>query len=410
VLRRNTFIHPCVSFKPRQSYFQSFTALTGLAGEQAETAAYQLLDSEENMLTRLVDGLYELAQHGRQDAAVAALVAEPPPDVMSRLAALPQAGPLLAQLEQFLAEFGERIGEGYGSEMTILTPTWREEPARLLRLAAAYLDLARESPALLRARARAAQDAHVEALCAGHPDEAVAAEFRRQLAYARRCMTVLEDHNHWIEQASGGLLRQAIMASAQRLVEAGTLSATEDVFWLTFAEILAALRAATPDSLTETVAARRVQQTEWAGLEPPPLLGVPPANLLPRPLLADKVINEAEMTDGRFDSLTGGRLQGVGASPGQFEGRARVVIDSAVVPALYPGDVLIAPNAGPLWTPLFPILGALVLDGGSLGQHAAVTAREYGVPAVIACHRATQYIPDGSTVHVDGETGVVTIR
>jgi rifampicin phosphotransferase len=413
VLRRNSFLHPGLSFKPGPAYFQAFAALTGLSGEAAETAAYQLLDSEENMLTRLVDSLYELARLARQETAVAALVAEPPPDVMARLTALPPAGPFLAQLARFLAEFGERIGDGYGSEMTVLTPTWREEPARLLRLAAVYLDPAREAPAVLRARARAARAAQIEALCAAEPEAAAAAvavaEFRRQWAYARRSLTVLEDHNHWLEQLSGGLLRQAIMAAAYRLVQVGTLVAPEDIFWLTFAEILAALRAETTVSLAETavslaatVATRREQQAQWAGLTPPPILGVPPASLPPRPPLVAELLDE-EVPDEN------GRLPGVGASPGQVTGRARVITDGSAMPALSPGDVLVAANAGPLWTPLFPILGGLVLETGSLGQHAAVTAREYGVPAVIGCRRATQHIPDGAIVTVDGQAGVVTI-
>jgi pyruvate,water dikinase len=64
--------------------------------------------------------------------------------------------------------------------------------------------------------------------------------------------------------------------------------------------------------------------------------------------------------------------------------------------AIAPGDILIATNVGPLWTPYFPLLGGLVLDGGSLTQHAATTAREYGIPAVIGTGEATQRIPDGA--------------
>jgi rifampicin phosphotransferase len=401
VVRRNSFLHPGLSFKPGPAYFQAFAALTGLSGDQAETAAYRLLDSEDNMLTRLVDGLYRLAQSARQDPAVAALMVRPLPDVIARLGALPQAAPFLARLDRFLAEFGERIGEGYGSEMTVLTPTWREEPARLLHLISAYFDPVRESPARLRARARDGREMEVEALCAGHADQTAVAEFRGQLAYARRCLTVLEDHNHWIEQVSGGLLRRAIMAASQWLLQAGMLAARQDVFWLTFAEIAGGLKAETAGSLAETVAARRAQHTQWATFIAPPILGVPPAQLPSRPPLSGEVIDEVAMANGR--------LQGVGASPGQVTGRARIIIDSDSVPVLATGDVLVAPNAGPLWTPLFPALTGLVLESGSLGQHAAVTAREYGLPAVIGCPQATQQIPDEAIVQLDGQTGVVTI-
>jgi phosphohistidine swiveling domain-containing protein len=80
------------------------------------------------------------------------------------------------------------------------------------------------------------------------------------------------------------------------------------------------------------------------------------------------------------------------------------------VPAVRPGDILVAHNAGPLWMPILPLLGGLILDSGSLGQHAAVTAREYGVPAVIATGSATQQIPDGAWVTIDGEAGTVEIQ
>jgi phosphoenolpyruvate synthase/pyruvate phosphate dikinase len=78
------------------------------------------------------------------------------------------------------------------------------------------------------------------------------------------------------------------------------------------------------------------------------------------------------------------------------------------LPDLSPGDVLVAQNVGPRWTPIFPILGGLVLDGGSLGQHAAAAAREYAVPAVIGARDATRRIPDGDWVTVDGTAGTVS--
>jgi pyruvate,water dikinase len=86
-------------------------------------------------------------------------------------------------------------------------------------------------------------------------------------------------------------------------------------------------------------------------------------------------------------------------------------LDGALLPEISPGDILVAANAGPFWTPFFPVLGGLVLDGGNLGQHAAATAREYGIPAVInarsALGPATHSIPDGAWVTVDGSSGTV---
>ncbi len=77
------------------------------------------------------------------------------------------------------------------------------------------------------------------------------------------------------------------------------------------------------------------------------------------------------------------------------------------LPDIAPGDVLVAADAGWLWTPVFAILAGVVLDGGSPGQHAAITAREFGLPAVFGTREATSRIPEGARVTVDGDRGVV---
>ena len=75
-----------------------------------------------------------------------------------------------------------------------------------------------------------------------------------------------------------------------------------------------------------------------------------------------------------------------------------------------PGDILVAANAGELWTPVFPVLGGLVLDGGSATQHAALVAREYGVPTVVQTKVATKRIQDGQIITVDGSRGTVHLN
>jgi phosphoenolpyruvate synthase/pyruvate phosphate dikinase len=151
----------------------------------------------------------------------------------------------------------------------------------------------------------------------------------------------------------------------------------------------------------ETVADRRAQHDAWCALEAPLYLGVPPAGLPPRPPLADAVTQAA--------AADSNRLVGVGASPGTARGRARVVPVGTLLPAVARGEVLVAQNAGPAWTPIFPILGGLVLDQGALLQHAATTAREFGVPAVLQTGSATRRIKDGDWVTIDGTAGTVEI-
>lgn len=73
------------------------------------------------------------------------------------------------------------------------------------------------------------------------------------------------------------------------------------------------------------------------------------------------------------------------------------------------GDILVAANVGQEWTPVFPLLGALVLDEGALFQHAALVAREYRIPAVILTKDATTSVREGQTITVDGDAGTVQL-
>jgi pyruvate,water dikinase len=102
-------------------------------------------------------------------------------------------------------------------------------------------------------------------------------------------------------------------------------------------------------------------------------------------------------------------LSGVPGSPGVATGRARVILDPADPLALEPGDVLIAPITDPAWTPLFVPAAAVVVNVGAQVSHAVIVSRELGIPCVVSVLDATQRIPDGALVTVDGTTGTVTL-
>ncbi|MBI4641873.1 MAG: hypothetical protein HY731_14380 [Candidatus Tectomicrobia bacterium] len=100
-------------------------------------------------------------------------------------------------------------------------------------------------------------------------------------------------------------------------------------------------------------------------------------------------------------------LRGIPASSGVARGKARIIPPDQIVPDLKPGEILVCKNAGPLWTPLFPMIGGLVMDQGVVGQHAAIIARECRIPAVIQTGRATEVIREGEMITVDGSQGMV---
>ena len=77
---------------------------------------------------------------------------------------------------------------------------------------------------------------------------------------------------------------------------------------------------------------------------------------------------------------------------------------------LQPGDVLVCPITSPVWSVLFPSIGALITDAGGILSHPAIIAREYRVPAVVAAGDATRLLHDGQLVTVDGSAGLVTLQ
>jgi pyruvate,water dikinase len=101
-------------------------------------------------------------------------------------------------------------------------------------------------------------------------------------------------------------------------------------------------------------------------------------------------------------------LTGLGVNGGRASGRARVIQDPSDPRGLEPGEVLVCAVTDPSWTPLFLAAAAVVCDTGALQSHAAIVARELGIPAVMSVPGITA-VPDGTLLHVDGDRGTVSI-
>lgn len=101
--------------------------------------------------------------------------------------------------------------------------------------------------------------------------------------------------------------------------------------------------------------------------------------------------------------------RGVGVSAGVASGKARVLLKPSEARLSDRDYILVCPSMDPAWTPLFLHAAGLVMERGGILSHGAVVAREYGVPAVANIPNATRYITDGQMLHIDGNTGTVSI-
>ncbi|MGH9086491.1 MAG: PEP-utilizing enzyme [Acidimicrobiales bacterium] len=212
-------------------------------------------------------------------------------------------------------------------------------------------------------------------------------------------------------QWPAGLLRRALLEAGRRLTARGVLAQEAEVFELTLDEVHDALAGGDGPG-AEEIERRAAERRWWATLDPPDRLGPeevpPPVSVMP-PNLARitriilTVVDTLEAQKGRE------RLQGTGIGADAYVGTARVVHDAAEALArMEPGDVVVAPYTAPTYNAVLSVAGAIVTEEGGLLCHAAVIARELGLPAVIGASGAMD-LPDGATVEVDPAAGSVRV-
>jgi pyruvate,water dikinase len=228
--------------------------------------------------------------------------------------------------------------------------------------------------------------------------------FEKLLATAQRFGRVREEQ---VASFTLGwpVMRRALLRLGEILVERGILLTTEDMFFLTRVELLAALtESKTVGSLALEVTERRKLWQRQRRLTPPLVLG----EMTP---MTKRIFESTEnMLRPEERPSVGNGLTGLPASPGRASGPARVICTPEEFDRLQPGDVLVAPVTTPAWTTLFTHAAAVVTDTGSPLAHASLAAREYGIPAVVGTGNATARLQDGRIVTVDGTTGLVEVQ
>ena len=380
------------------------SALLVFCGEQLAE-----LDDRDRLAAALLQGVdNESAARGLALEALAPL-AQASPELLAAVGAGDLAGARAAEGGAAFAEafdaYLERYGHGSQTWWELHTPTWREEPGAALRLLAGYVADPSRAPVAAHARSAAEREATVARCEAALGDGDARERFRALVEGAADYVFVIEGRAHW-QQNCVGALRPVCLALGRKLAERGALAAPDDVFHLRLGE-LGPLAADPSDAMLAAIAERKAELAAWADLAPPLTLGppppAPPAGGPPNPI-ALMFGGPAERTD---DPLL---LKGKGASKGVVTGRARVAFSLEAAEALQPGEVLVCPFTAPSWMPVFTTAAAIVTNQGGVLSHAAIEAREYGIPCVTGTEFGTGRIPDGATVTVDGLAGTVRIH
>jgi pyruvate,water dikinase len=312
------------------------------------------------------------------------------------VAQLPTArGGFWSDFAAFIAEFGYRGP----SEWDLGTESWESKPS----LALGLIDRMRQlddadSPSSKQAAHAAATDKAMMEATTGM-DAATEAAFRGAIGSARRFAG-------WRESGKSSCIkimneaRMALIELGERLAAKGVLDHSRQIF-IALDEELDSL-ALEETTLRPVLAQREKEWNALKELEVPTFLDgskpIPPISEVPR-----KGANRAEK------AAKGTILTGAAASTGVVEGVARVITGTDAISEFQPGEILVAPQTDPSWTPLFMVASAVIVDTGSMGSHAMIVARELGIPCVAGLPKATEMIGTGTRVRVDGAAGTVEI-
>lgn len=192
------------------------------------------------------------------------------------------------------------------------------------------------------------------------------------------------------------------------LVRAGELTGSgDDVFFLELDEVLAVLRGRPVTELQDHIRARRATYEHYRALPSYPVLIRAPFD---PDRWASDLHRRTDVYDSRADAAPAAtQVRGYAGAAGVVEAKARVVETPEEGDALEDGEVMVTRVTNVGWTPLFLRAGAIVTDVGAPLSHAAIVAREMGIPAVVGCGNATMLINTGDLVRVDGGAGTVEI-
>lgn len=325
--------------------------------------------------------------------------------IMSNLSgasgSLASLGPLLGLAQAAKGQISretylERYGHRGPHEMELSIPGVDDDPAWFEKQMAGFTQASPDVEALL-----ASQRETQAAAWAGF-----AARFPAQAPAIRRRLENLATVAQTREAVRSEVTRQARVLRAF-LIQAGAVTGIgEDVFFLSLDE-LAEVLAGDTTSLAR-LPARRTCYQSYCALPPYPALII--GRFDPFKWAADphrrSDFYAARQAGAAAVPTT---IKGFAGAAGCVEGVVRCIARVEDGDQIQPGEILVTTSTNVGWTPLFPRLAAIVTDIGAPLSHAAIVARELGIPAVVGCGNATMLLKTGDHVRVDGGKGTVEI-
>ncbi len=278
-------------------------------------------------------------------------------------------------LENFMDDFGHRGP----AEFDIASVNWREDYSMLFRVIAT----ARNSAEYTARREQVVK----EIMDGTRPFERFV--LRTMIPRLEAFIPLREGGKHYYLKTTAKTKDQLLL-TGQQLTDKGYMKKPRDIFFLTLRDLERIADAQmTKRQVHATVEERKKQWCEYARAEVPDIIFES----------GERVISTVQASN----VLTGEPL-----SSGRVRARARIIKNFSGIGRLKQGEVLVTHHADPGWTPLFNVASGLIIEVGGVICHAAMVARELGIPAVSVAG-ATSLIRDGSMIELDADEGAVTL-
>jgi pyruvate,water dikinase len=337
----------------------------------------------------------EMAERAAEDEVlVETLCSGTRPEIQASLRAHPT---LQDEFEAYLDRFSDRCLD----ELKLESPTLRDDPMTLYRgvgrLAQRLQHEDLPPMGVTEERLREEADARLREALRGHPLRRWVT--RWVLRHARQ--RVADRENLRFERTRVfGVCRRIFMEMGRRLYAENLLDDPRDVFYLEMDEVLGVVEGtASTTDLQALVEARRAEFERYR--EEP----APPDRFRTRGAVHAHDLIEPDEGGGDPEDDSN-QMSGLGCCPGTVEGPVRVVDDPRVA-SLDGDEILVAKRTDPGWITLFATCRGLLVEQGNLLSHAAIVAREMGLPAVVSLPGITDRLRNGDVVRLDGANGTV---
>lgn len=298
----------------------------------------------------------------------------------------------LAELND-LEEFRSFIkNHGHLGEVDPYFPKWAETPERILGMIVSYLtdEDETENPNIIYSKQREERERITKEITIKLKENQKTRFI--ELLNTIQSLYKLSEDEHYLVLKGLASLRALLLSIGRRFVSSRKLHDVNDVFFVEYEEIIRLRHEPKIEQLASIAAERR----KW----------FKDNRMIPaRPIVTEEKIPEEVMAEAREKVI-----KGLGASRGSASGPVKMVYTQDELWKVKKGEILVAPMTSPEFTPILHLVDGIITDEGGICCHAAIIARELGIPAVVGTRNATKVLKNGMKVTLDGIKGIVNFK